>query len=49
MLPLSWDNMTDGEALEMFVLEPNCPEYQTVQKAFSETASQAVLKVGGRL
>lgn len=49
MLPLSWDNITNGENLQIFVLQPNCPEYQSVQKDFSLTASQTVLKVGGRL
>lgn len=49
MLPLSWDNITNGEKLQIFELQPNCPEYQTVQKNFSQTALQTVLKVGGRL
>lgn len=49
MLPLCWDNMTTGENLKMFVLQPLCPEYQSVEKAFSQTAKQTVLKVGGKL
>lgn len=49
MLPLCWDNMTPGENLEMFALQPLCPEYLSVKKAFSQTAKQTVLKVGGKL
>lgn len=49
MLPLCWDNMTTGENLEMFALPPLSPEYQSVEKAFRQTAKQTVLKVGGKL
>lgn len=49
MLPLCWDNMTTGENLEMFALQPLSPEYQSVEKAFRQTATQTVLKVGGKL
>lgn len=40
--------MTTGENLKTVVLRPSCPEYQKVQKAFSQTATQTVIKVGDK-
>uniref|UniRef100_A0A672RAM7 Poly [ADP-ribose] polymerase n=1 Tax=Sinocyclocheilus grahami TaxID=75366 RepID=A0A672RAM7_SINGR len=44
-LPIYWDNMSQGDSLQVIDLDPSSTEYQTVKADFKKTVTKTELKI----